>query len=294
MSNVAVPVTQHSGYLESLLSQATLVAEQSGLGLENLRAAARSVVQERTFPSKRDEDWRFTDLSSMLGTVFQAPAALTDEVLGQAKKIVTEVSLPEGDSLRAVFVNGTFVDGLSHLGDGVNVLTQTDSVPHGLAQVQGSNQVFTALNTAGFADAAVLHIGKNVAIEQPVQVVYLAIGDGLLVQPRCLVVAEAGSAVTLIEEFHGAGASFINSVSEFWIYDNAEVVHFRLQQESPETVHIGKTAVSQGRDSRYRNTSINLGASMSRHNLEVYQAGPQTETILNGLTAIRDKQLADT
>ena len=294
MSNVAMPVTQHSGYLESLLRQATLIAEQSGLGLENLRAAARSVVQERTFPSKRDEDWRFTDLSSMLGTVFQAPAALTDEILGQAKKIVTEVSLSDDKSLRAVFVNGTFVDSLSLLGEGVAVLTQTDSVPHGLAQVQGSNQVFTALNTAGFADVAVLHIGKNVAIEPPVQVVYLAIGDGLLVQPRCLVVAEAGSAVTLIEEFHGTGASFTNSVSEFWVHDNAEVAHLRLQQESPETVHIGKTAVSQGRDSRYRNTSINLGASLSRHNLEVYQAGPQTETTLNGLTAIRDKQLADT
>ena len=139
-----------------------------------------------------------------------------------------------------------------------------------------------------------MHVGKSTVLEQPVQVVYLTVGDSLFVQPRCLVVADTSSALTLVEEFHSAGTNFTNSVTELWIHDNAEVTHFRLQQESAETAHIGKSADTQGRDSRYRTTAINLGASISRHNLEVYQTGPQTETTLNGLTAIRDKQLADT
>lgn len=298
MSNATKSVTrtaaQRAQYLESLLAQSTLAAEQSGLGLDILRAAARALVQERTFPSSRDEDWRFTDISPLLETAFQKPAALTDVVLSQAKELLTEVSLPASDSLRIVFVNGTFVDALSRLGPGVNVLSQVTSVPSGLAQIQGSNEVFTALNTAGFTDAAVVHIAKNTVIEQPVQIVYLAVGDALLVQPRCLVVAETGSMVTLLEEFHGTGANFINSVSELWVQANAEVTHLRIQQESSEAVHIGKTAVSQAQDSRYRNTAINLGASISRHHLEVYQTGPQTDTVLNGLTAIRDRTLADT
>ncbi|MEM7063487.1 MAG: Fe-S cluster assembly protein SufD [Cyanobacteria bacterium P01_B01_bin.77] len=279
-------------YLESLLSQATSAAQNSPLALNTLRAAARALVQERTFPSKRDEEWRFTDLSSLLTTDFQTPVSLSELALAQAKKQLTDISLT--DSYQVVFVNGIFVEILSNLGDGVNVLSQLAATPDCLAQVQGSNEVFTALNTAGFADAAVVHIAKNTILEQPVQTIYLTIGDALFVQPRCLVIAEANSAVTLVEEFHGAGSSLTNGVTEVWVHDNAEVTHLRLQQESAETVHIGKTAISQARDSRYRTTTINLGASISRHNLEVYQTGPQTETTLNGLTAIRGKQLADT
>ncbi|EKV01111.1 Iron-regulated ABC transporter permease protein SufD [Leptolyngbya sp. PCC 7375] len=291
MSKVAT-VTQRDRYLGELLEQAALSAKQSPLGLDALRAAARALVQERTFPSNRDEDWRFTDLSSMLEMSFQAPGALKDAVIAEAKQQLANISL--GDTARLVFVNGIFADSLSNISDGTSVLSQAEATPDALAQIQGSNEVFTALNTAGFTDAAVLHIKKNTAIEQPIQIVYLTIGHGLFVQPRCLVVAEAGSAVTLVEEFHGSGASFTNSVSEVWVHDNAEVTHLRLQQESSEAVHIGKTAVSQARDSRYRNTAFIFGAGISRHNLEVYQTGPQTETKLTGLTAVRGRQLADT
>lgn len=291
MSDV-VTVDQRDRYLEALLNQAELAAQSSTLTLDTLRASARALVQERTFPSNRDENWRFTDLSSLLSTDFQSPAGLTESVLAEAKKLLSKVSLTVGSQV--VFVNGVWVKALSQLAEGVDVLSQLAAAPECLAQLQGSNEVFTALNTAGFTDAAVIHISKNTAVEQPVQVIYLTIGDALFVQPRCLVVAEASSAVTLVEEFHGAGSSFTNSVTEVWVHENAEVTHLRLQQEAAEAVHIGKTAVSQGRDSRYRTTAINLGASISRHNLEVYQAGPQTETTLNGLTAIRDRQLADT
>ena len=286
MSAVAV----RDRYLESLLNQATLAAKTSSLTLDTLRATAKALVQEQAFPSNRDEDWRFTDLSSMLETVFQVPDGVTDTTLDQAKALLADISL---GTYQAVFVNGTFVDSLSNLGDGLNVLSRL-AAPDSLGQVQGNNEVFTALNTAGFTDAAVIHVAKNTVVEQPVQIIYLTVGDTLFVQPRCLVVAEASSAVTLVEEFHSNGSSFTNSVTEVWVQDNAEVTHLRLQQESTKTVHIGKTAVSQARDSRYRSTTLNLGARISRHNLEVYQAGPQTETTLNGLTAIRDKQLADT
>jgi len=41
-------------------------------------------------------------------------------------------------------------------------------------------------------------------------------------------------------------------------------------------------------------TVINLGASLTRHNLEVYQTGEQTDTTLNALTLLGEEQLSDT
>ncbi len=154
------------------------------------------------------------------------------------------------------------------------------------------------MNTAGFQAAAVVYVPRNQAVEQPIQVVHLSVSQGepTVANSRCLVLAEAGSAVTVVEDFFGAHGEdyFNNSVTEVWADDNAQVTHVRLQREGAATFHIGKTAITQGRDSRYTIVPITLGARVSRHHLEVYQAGPQTDTNLYGLTAIAQSQVADT
>ena len=38
---------------------------------------------------------------------------------------------------------------------------------------------------------------------------------------------------------------------------------------------------------------ISLGAKLSRHHLEIYQTGEQTETVLNGLTLLGGEQVGD-
>ena len=123
-------------------------------------------------------------------------------------------------------------------------------------------------------------------------------------QPRTLVVAETGSSLQLIEHYgviiEGCADTpenqpyFTNAVTEIWVQDNARVNHNRIQRESRDGFHIGKSAISQARDSHYTCTEINLGGKLSRHNLEVLQRGEQTETYLNGLTIIGGQQLADT
>ena len=83
-------------------------------------------------------------------------------------------------------------------------------------------------------------------------------------------------------------------MTEIWVEENAQIEHVRVQQESGESFHIGKSAIAQARDSRYTCTEVNFGGKLSRHNLEVYQTGEQTETRLNGLAMVKERQLADT
>ncbi|UBF29347.1 Fe-S cluster assembly protein SufD [Kovacikia minuta CCNUW1] len=167
-----------------------------------------------------------------------------------------------------------------------------------LATLAGTEDVFTALNTASFTDAAVIFVPKNVDVSIPIQLLFIATprDRASIAHPRCIVVAESGSKLTLIEEYVTLydGAYFTNPVTEIWVGENAEVNHTRIQRDSQEAFHIGKTAVSQARDSRYTCNAISYGAKLSRHNLEVYQTGEQTETTLNGLTLIGDEQVADT
>lgn len=299
--------TSRDAYLNALLEKGG-AQPSMGLNLNNLRSAAQALVKEQTFPSTRDEEWRFTDLSVLMGMDFQTAEAVSPTVspLGLSG-LLLPADLAER---RLVFINGIFAAELSSL----TALPETITVSNlaalyadpdwqpkldaKLAQIPGHHEVFTALNTASFADVAVVWVPRNVEVDQPIHLVHIALPGSAptLTHPRCLIVAEANSALTLVEEFSGVGADdyLTNSVTEIWLDDAAQVNHTRLQQEQSGAFHIGKTAVSQARDSRYVCNTISLGAGLSRHNLEIYQTGAQTDTRLYGLSAIAGNQHSDT
>jgi Fe-S cluster assembly protein SufD len=255
-------------------------------------------VQEQTLPSNRDEEWRFTSLVDLLAMELYAsrPAELTPAD-------IAPYVLPE--TVRLVFVNGVFVAELSAAADlpaGLTVanlssLSDLSPVMPYLGKQAGGEELFTALNTAGLSDAAVVLLKRNVTADVPIHLLFVSTAEQpALIQPRVLVVAEADTALTLIEDQVGLDerAYFSNSVSEIWLGENAQVNHTRLQRESETAVQVGKTAVSQARSSRYTCNALSFGGKLSRHNLEIYQTGEQTETTLNGLMLLRDQQIGDT
>ncbi|RCJ23377.1 Fe-S cluster assembly protein SufD [Nostoc sp. ATCC 43529] len=284
-------------YLIGLLNQVT--ASKTEGWLQGLRESAANVVRHSTIPKTREEEWRFTDLSSLRQVQFNVETLHVTSL--------PEI-LPETANSRLVFVNGVYAPELSavaNLPAGVVVsnlagltVAEQEAVQQYLAQAEGAQEVFTALNTAGITDVALVWVKKNVVVETPIHLVFVAVtGESATIsQPRCLVVAEGGSQVTLVEEYSNLtqGVYFTNAVTEIWLGENAEVSHTRVEREGAEAFHIGKTAIAQSRDSRYTCHAITFGAKLSRHNLEVLQTGEQTQTTLNGLTMISGKQLADT
>jgi Fe-S cluster assembly protein SufD len=298
--------------LTGLLAQVT--TQKAAGWLEDLCQRATNWVRHSHIPTTREEEWRFTDLSGLRQVEFQ---------LG--KQIPTDISalaLPEAANSRLVFVNGVYAPDLSAIdlppGVVVGNLTalsreEQEEIGKYLAQAEGAQEVFTALNTAGLGDVAVVLVRRNVVFETPIHLLFVAVAGEkpTISQPRCLVVAESGSQVTLVEEYtnrlreasrrEGAenakeeeGVYFTNAVTEIWVGENAQVSHTRVEGEGTEAFHIGKTAIAQARDSRYTCNAISFGGKLSRHNLEVLQTGEQTETTLNGLTMIFGNQLADT
>ncbi len=309
LSNAA---QMRSNFFAHLLTLAKQTPDGSS-ALREIRDRAQSLLQEQSFPTTRDEEWRFTDLSELVQMRFES---VSDHHSAVNIDSVGEFGLPE-ESTRLVFMNGIYapeMSSLSSLPAGVLVSNlsglseeQRDS-PSGelrsnrlspyLAKQSGGEELFTALNTVGLTDAAVIFIPKNQTLEQPLHLLFVATSRSTptFMQPRCLVVAEANSSVTLIEDFVaiGEGAYFTNAVTEIFLEDNAQVSHTRVQRDSLSAYHIGRTAVSQARNARYTCNAISLGAKLSRHHLNIYSLGEQTETHLNELTMIAGEQLADT
>ena len=278
------------------LLQQCQVRENEPKWLQNVRQQSKNWLSRLSIPTNKDEDWRFIDLSSLSKAKFVAAS----NVVGAFRETPT----PETENSRLVFVNGRYnaeLSNISGLPTGIyvgnlNDLPKDYDASKYFAQQHGAEDAFTALNTAGGSDVAVIWTSKDVVVETSIHLVFVADGESesIFAQPRTLVVTENGSNISLIEEYIGTGEYFTNAVTEVFVKDNARVNHTRLQQESAASFHIGKTAVAQARDSHYTINEINLGAKLFRHNPEVLQQGEQTESNLNGLTVAMGEQVSDT
>ncbi len=271
--------------------------------LQDLRTQAAGYLQEETIPTNKNEEWRFTNLSPLLEQTFAAPSQQLPPVS------IDDLAIPEAAQSRLVFVNGIYAPLLSSLANlpaGVFIGNLAAANAAGLAVTDylgkqpGGEEVFTAINTAGINDSAVVWLAPDTSIESPIQLLFITTVDDteIATHPRTLVVLEQRSSATIVQEYlHLAASShayFNNSVTEIWLGAAAKLNHTRIQTEATAAIHIGKTAVSQSEHSSYTGNSIELGSKLSRHNWEIFQIGAQTETYLNGLTMVNGEQESDT
>ena len=292
-------VAVNHGYLESLLAGRPKLPASSVAWFNELRSSAVDRVGALTVPTTHEEEWRFTDISPLTKIPFQ-PVRGTPQLVGA---ILAGFALPEA-AAQLVFVDGVYAPQLSfnktsivveNLAAGVSKRGETIESHLG-RHAEFQSNVFTALNTAFLHDGALVIVPHNVTVAAPVHLLYVATQKETASYPRCLVIAESGSNVTIVEDYVALqdGVYFNNAVSEIALADNAHVSHVRVQRDSGQAFHVGTCAVSIAYASRYHAVGIALGARISRYNLNVLQTAEGAECTIDGLALISDQQLADT
>jgi Fe-S cluster assembly protein SufD len=294
-----------SGYLESLLQgrpQAPAAFSSPALAwLGQLRADAVDRVGALTVPTTRDEEWRFTDISPLTRMSLQPVRSAS----GLQAADLERFRLAEA-ATRLVFVDGVYAPQLSSVArdSGVAVSNLAAAVaahaaaiePHLGRHAGFQDNAFAALNTAFLRDGAVIVVPRGASVAAPVHLLFVATQKEAASHPRCLLVAESGSAVTIVEDYVALQeeAYLTNAVTEIALAEGARVDHIRVQRDSAQAFHIANCAVSLAHASRYHSVSVALGARLSRYNLNVLHAAEGAECTIDGLALIGERQLADT
>ena len=292
-------VVATNSYLASLLAGRPQVPASPLAWLNDLRAHAVDRVGALTVPSTRDEEWRFTDISPLTKIPFQPARSAAAFSAADLERF----ALPEAGA-RLTFVDGVYVPQLSFNNAGITVeniaagLTRHGAAvqPHLGQHAAFDDNAFAALNTAFLSDGALIVVPRDKAVVAPLHLLFVATQKEAASYPRCLVVAESGSVVTLIEDFVALqdAAYFTNAVTEIAVADNASVNHVRVQREGAQAFHIANCSVSLAHASRYQSVSVAFGARISRYNLNVLQSAEGAECAIDGLALINGTQLADT
>ncbi|KXK43236.1 Fe-S cluster assembly protein SufD [Nitrosomonas europaea] len=269
--------------------------------LDQLREDALDRIESLRLPTIRDEEWRFTDISSLRSMPFpRASAAPLPGLDKQAGTFLDETAC------RLVFVDGQYMSDLSSLADDGSItvcsLSELIGTRASIAEryfgqlADFQENVFVALNTALMHDGVCIVIPAGVSVKVPVHILYVTSRKDVAVYPRCLLIAEPGANVTVVEEYVTLyeGASLTNAVTEMYIRDSACVNHIRVQRESSQAFHIANGSVLVAQSAHYDSVSLALGARISRFDQKIILAGGNAECEVDGLALIAGRQLADT
>ncbi len=291
-------------YLAALAAQAPPPA-RAPAWLHDLRRGALARFAEVGFPTTRDEDWRYTDVTPIARAAFR-PAPVASGALNSAQ--FAGLELDELSGHRLVFVNGHYAATLSAPGaspPGVVVTRLADALtrhPHELAPYLGhlmpsAASGFAALNTAALGDGVYIRFAESARLATPIHLLYLTTDAAAsrFTQPRNLVVAEAGAAGVLIEHYVALGdvEYFTNALTEIALGPNATLEHYRLQEESRSAYHVNGLHVRIGRDARYTGHAVDLGGRLVRNDLTGMLDAEGAACTLNGLYAIGGRSHVD-
>ena len=273
--------------------------------LQDLRESGMAGFRQLGFPTQKHEEWRFTNVQPIANTAF---------VLAEGRGAPVTHTQVEGmgfggtSAARLVFVDGRFRGEFSRtdsLPDGIVIRPLSQAIADGeplirqhlgrYAQIE--DDAFDALNTAFVEDGAFVHVSREATLDAPIHLLYIstAAGEPQASHPRNLILAEAGSAATVVENYValGEGVYFSNAVTEVVVKANAQLHHYVLERESEQAYNISTLRVHQERDSRFESHTALLGGAIVRNNVHVELRGPGAHSVINGLYLPRGEQQHD-
>ena len=280
--------------------------------LQGLRSTCLSALATQRMPTNKNEEYRFTDISTVLQSTLVAPSISTSDDLINAA--VSTRSLKAQIAARLVISNGTLrtiekVD--EYLPKGVYVGDLASAPPAVVqyalgAQSRSRGGPFATLNGALATDVMVVHIPEGVTVTQPIHILYLSSSSSgsattaatrAASAPRLLVVLEEGASAEVIEEFSSLddtqGHYMVTAVTEIELDDRAALKHSYVELEADGAIHFKTTLVNQGKESQYSLTEAQIGGSLSRHDLGVDQLGDTTQTTMKSFLLAGQGQLHD-
>lgn len=272
--------------------------------LRSLREGAFVRFCESGFPTTKDEDWRFTNLSAISQTQFQLARDAYEPIVPTTLQPV----LVPGAACRLVFVNGRFVSALSDLESlpaGVKVSSLADEIARNSSAVEPhlgrypniERDAFGALNTAFFEDGAFVYLPRRTVLEAPISLLFISVpgGEPSMAHPRNLIIAEEDSQASIVEDYIslGDGVFFSNVVTELIAGDNAVISHYLIEREDIRALNVSTLFTRQGRSSYVASHSVLVGGALVRNNVHPVLAGEGAECLINGLFIGKGRQHLD-
>jgi Fe-S cluster assembly protein SufD len=244
-------------------------------------------------PSPKQEDWRYTDITT-LHLEDYAAVGWDDAPVGNPPAQLPAF-LTENPTIRVYHRAGFGFE--AHIPDelraqGVQVrdlyevlLTNPEQMEADLgrlAPIPGDK--LTLLHAAAWDSGLYVYLPPNVQVDGVIEIIHWFETPGLHC-PHTMIVCETGSAANIVQSFFSpeGAAVFVLGAVEVFNKPNSDLRHAIVQRMGRESLFISSVDYEQRRDSRVQSLNVGLGARLGRTALQHLMTEPGAEARPLGL-----------
>ena len=292
-----------SALLDSFTAAFDGLAQSEAADLGAHRRAALAAALRDGLPGPRSEAWKYTPLRALERRAFAPTSASTIDPSAIAQALAA-IPTP-----RLVFIDGRFDaahSDVAALATGIDAqpLSQVllQGVPRDVNFLQrryaGSDEVFAVANAALAEEGAVVRIDHAAGAGATLHLAVVSTGASPESAAHLRHFIDLRNEATLhLVEHHvalGEHRGLVNHVSHVHLGQRARLTHVRVQTEAEGASVFARTDAVLARGADYRRTDLELGAGLSRHELNVRLEGEGATLTANGVLFADGKRHLDT
>lgn len=279
---------------------------QKSKPVHQYRKQAMQDLHSLSFPTRRDEGWKYTSVSRVIAPAYQQGA-----VASLSKEDIAPFLFPDLDAYTLVFNNGqldTELSDMKGLPGNITIKTFSEAMEDDRFSTKINKQLsdwlarkdaFTSMNVAFNNQGIFIHVPANTVVDKPV--FFLHITDTsqgpVLVNPQHFAVVEKSSELNIVDAYfalhQNETAYFNNILNHFLVADNAKLIYHKLQQDTASAFQVSNSDSEQQRDSVFTAHTIDLGGYIVRNNLRNHLRNSGTMTNMYGVYVGKGQQHID-
>ncbi|WP_185859888.1 SufB/SufD family protein [Blattabacterium cuenoti] len=265
--------------------------------ISSLRHKYIDLFLKKGFPSVTDEEWKNTDVHSILNQEYN--------LFSKQRKDLTYKKIKEliylDDSFLIIFIDGKYQSIYSHTSSKIrlsNLASQKErEIKDFYGKLSNHNEAFNILNTIFSKDGGYIYIPDNIFLKKPIEIlhIYTGIESKIMLNTRNLIIVGDSSYVQIIEHHKCLKKHllFNNSVSEIYACSNSQIEYYKIQDDLDELSIIDNTFVKQDLRSKCSFYTFSFQGKFIRNNLNFYSHGKFTCSYLYGISLLSKDQLVD-
>ena len=239
------------------------------------RRAAISAFERDGLPTRRVEAWHYTDLRSALRTL--------------------PVTAGEGEVIAPLVEGGQTVSlsAAANTNAGMSIEPIADRLKEGTLFVAPSRPFDTIgqLNAAFANGGVTLSVPAGAKSNEPVEL--QAVPNEGQTHFRNAVEIGSDTNATIIERHTDGGAGLATTVTDVTVGEGAELLYVIVQERDEDGFHLGQINFGLGANARLTLFVLNMGAKVSRHEVNVDVAGEGADFQLRGVNLLGGDRLTD-
>ena len=212
-------------------AEAALIQQFDGGSATPRRRAAFERFAASGLPTRRVESWHYTDLRAAMADAAPLAGAPDSGVLEKARALLADRRRIGAG--RVVLVNGRYAESLS---DRLPVAMTVEAEPTWPA---AADDAMVALNEAMVGEAYRFDIPDGKALNEPIEIVHVAVGDGPeALYARVAIAAGAGARASFVEAFVGGTPQTQRNVATSLVLGKGASLRHVVSIEDDASLHV--------------------------------------------------------